>query len=113
GYCPHCEGIGFSEIITEKSLFFDKSLSIEDGSISAFLAKEKVFSKFISNFFLENKKDIKTPIEKLSKSFYKKLVYGDNEFKGLLHFLNNFIKSKESLSSTSNALSHITTVKNC
>ncbi|RAW03307.1 excinuclease ABC subunit UvrA [Pseudochryseolinea flava] len=80
GACPHCNGLGVIEEITEESVIPDKKLSISRGGILPLGEYRDIWIfKKIEAILKRKKFTLTTPIKEIPKDVMKVLLYGDDE----------------------------------
>lgn len=80
GACPHCNGLGQIEEITEASVIPDKSLSISRGGILPLGEYRDIWIfKKIEAILRRYKLTLSTPLKSIPKEVLNVLLYGDDE----------------------------------
>lgn len=80
GACPHCNGLGQIEEITEESVMPDKSLSISRGGILPLGEYRDIWIfKKIAAILKRYKLTLSTPLKNIPKDVLNILMYGDSE----------------------------------
>lgn len=80
GACPHCNGLGQIEEITEASVIPDKSLSISRGGILPLGEYRDIWIfKKIEAILKRYKLSLSTPLKSIPKEALNVLLYGDDE----------------------------------
>jgi excinuclease ABC subunit A len=80
GACPHCNGLGQIEEITEQSVIPDKNLSISRGGILPLGEYRDIWIfKKIEAILKRYKLTLTTPIKNIPKEVLNVLLYGDDE----------------------------------
>ena len=80
GACPHCNGLGQIEEITETSVIPDKSLSISRGGILPLGEYRDIWIfKKIEAILRKYKLTLSTPLKNIPKDVLNVLLYGDDE----------------------------------
>lgn len=80
GACPHCNGLGQIEEITEASVIPDKSLSISRGGILPLGEYRDIWIfKKIDAILKRYKLSLSTPLKNIPKEALNVLLYGDDE----------------------------------
>jgi len=92
GACPACRGLGFKEKFEPELVIPNKKLTIAEGAIRPYvrvLAKNQ--NKIMADLALmaeKNNFSLNTPIKNLSDKQLSVLLYGDNDFEGIINNLN-------------------------
>lgn len=98
GACPECTGLGVKLIIDPDLLIFNPKLTIPEGAIkvwSRLAASQQILNKLLEALAKENRINLKTPVDKLSKEKLNILLYGSEnkefEIKGKKHSFSGII----------------------
>ncbi|MDI3496299.1 MAG: excinuclease subunit [Patescibacteria group bacterium] len=98
GACPDCGGLGDKLEINE-NLIFNEKLSILEGAIKP-LSHSNLnggnLVKELENLAMRLDFNLNTPIRDLNPQIKRKLLHGDEEFVGLVKYLNNKYKETKS-----------------
>lgn len=79
GACAKCNGLGESKTFDLDTLIFDDSLPILAGAIPVVTKKNSFMNKMIECVMKEEGVDLKTPLNKVPKKFFKILFDGTNK----------------------------------
>ena len=108
GACSECDGLGKKIEVDEGLVVPDKNLSVYDGAIlpwsKPITTKRHRWSGAWSNYYFSllsgvarrHNFSLETPFKKLSRENQKYILYGDNEFEGVIGNLERRYKETES-----------------
>lgn len=99
GACPDCRGLGKKLVIDSAQIFPNMRLTLAEGAIrpwSRSTGQNSTYQKMLQDLALRCKFNLNTPVGKLSKQVRNLILFGDNEFKGVIPDLE--IRHKETSS---------------
>lgn len=99
GACPDCRGLGKKLVITPEAIFPNLRLTLAEGAIrpwSRSTSQGSSSQKILGDLAKKHRISLNTPIGKLTKKIRDIILYGDNEFEGVIANLER--KYKETTS---------------
>ncbi|MFA6551632.1 MAG: excinuclease ABC subunit UvrA, partial [Patescibacteria group bacterium] len=99
GACPACKGLGINLHIDPESLFNDK-LSINEGAVRPWPRNNGQYNKYLQELneaAKQNKFSIDTPLKNLTKKQIDVILYGQNNFAGVISILEKRWQETDSL----------------
>ncbi|MCY4524566.1 MAG: excinuclease ABC subunit UvrA, partial [Halobacteriovoraceae bacterium] len=105
GACQECNGLGLKKTFDAKLLIADSKISILEGAIPTLLSPNRFIFKMLRRVANNEKIDLKTPYDKLPKSFKHILFYGsEKEYNFIFNSENSRFSFKKKFPGIINAL---------
>ncbi len=95
GACPHCQGLGSVPKISSYNYLCYRHLSLLDNPINLVFEKFPDLERLTRNFYKKRKYDFNLSIEELPDQLINELIDGNDDYKGLNHYLHNILSEYE------------------
>ena len=100
GACSECDGLGIEKFFDEKKIVPDDSRTIQEGAVKPWETKvfgyqRKMFLETISKLLKKNNTNANLKWKDISRKIKDLILYGNDEFDGIITFLNNRYNNTE------------------